>query len=386
MNIMNVKKILAVVALSSAMLACNNKEVKGKFSLQGNIKNLEDQQVYLEQLFFTQQQPQVLDTGIIKNGKFEVGAIASEDGLYRIRFEKMNSGFIFINDKPTINFTADIKDVSLQGPDFNTPANNTLKKLLLNIEGQRSTLVSTSKKIDSLKSLPGSDSILLAESKTLSGLTDNFNKFIVKYIDTVQQPVVALFALGYTQSIDPAVLNTIVPKMVNRFPGHQGIVGIVTQFNEMLVENNKPAPAKTSAPTIGSVAPDFTMNDTEGKPFTLSQLKGKYVLVDFWASWCGPCRGENPNVVAAYNQFKNKNFTILGVSLDDNKEKWLQAIKADKLKWKQVSDLKGWENATVSLYGYDGIPYNVLLDPHGKIIATSLRESALQAKLMEVLK
>ena len=383
---MNVKKILAVVALSSAMLACNNKEVKGKFTLQGNIKNLEDQQVYLEQLFFTQQQPQVLDTGVIKNGKFEVVAIASEDGLYRIRFEKMNSGFIFINDKPTINFTADIKDVSLQGPDFNTPANNTLKNLLLNIEGQRSTLVSTSKKIDSLKSLPGSDSILMAESKTLSGLTDNFNKFIVKYIDTVSQPVVALFALGYTQSIDPAVLNTIVPKMVNRFPGHQGIVGIVTQFNEMLVENNKPAPAKTSAPTIGSMAPDFTMNDTEGKPFTLSQLKGKYVLVDFWASWCGPCRGENPNVVAAYNQFKNKNFTILGVSLDENKEKWLQAIKADKLKWKQVSDLKGWENATVSLYGYDGIPYNVLIDPQGKIIATSLRESALQEKLLEILK
>ena len=383
---MNVKKILAVVALSSAMLACNNKEVKGKFTLQGNIKNLEDQQVYLEQLFFTQQQPQVLDTGVIKNGKFEVVAIASEDGLYRIRFEKMNSGFIFINDKPTINFTADIKDVSLQGPDFNTPANNTLKELLLNIEGQRSTLVSTSKKIDNLKSLPGSDSILMAESKTLSGLTDNFNKFIVKYIDTVSQPVVALFALGYTQSIDPAVLNTIVPKMVNRFPGHQGIVGIVTQFNEMLVENNKPAPAKTSAPTIGSMAPDFTMNDTEGKPFTLSQLKGKYVLVDFWASWCGPCRGENPNVVAAYNQFKNKNFTILGVSLDENKEKWLQAIKADKLKWKQVSDLKGWENATVSLYGYDGIPYNVLIDPQGKIIATSLRESALQEKLLEILK
>ena len=383
---MNVKKILAVVALSSAMLACNNKEVKGKFTLQGNIKNLEDQQVYLEQLFFTQQQPQVLDTGVIKNGKFEVVAIASEDGLYRIRFEKMNSGFIFINDKPTINFTADIKDVSLQGPDFNTPANNTLKNLLLNIEGQRSTLVSTSKKIDNLKSLPGSDSILMAESKTLSGLTDNFNKFIVKYIDTVSQPVVALFALGYTQSIDPAVLNTIVPKMVNRFPGHQGIVGIVTQFNEMLVENNKPAPAKTSAPTIGSMAPDFTMNDTEGKPFTLSQLKGKYVLVDFWASWCGPCRGENPNVVAAYNQFKNKNFTILGVSLDENKEKWLQAIKADKLKWKQVSDLKGWENATVSLYGYDGIPYNVLIDPQGKIIATSLRESALQEKLLEILK
>ena len=383
---MKIKRMLAVIAVSSAMLACNNKEEKGKFTLEGNIKNLEDQQVYLEQLFFTQQQPQVLDTGVIKNGKFEVGSIASEDGLYRIRFEKMNSGFIFINDKPSINFTADINDVSLKGPAFNTPANNALKNLLLNIEGQRTTLVSTSKKIDSLKSIPNSDSILIAESKSLSALTDKFNKFIVKYIDTVSQPVVALFALGYTQSINPAELNRVIPKLVNRFPGHQGIVGIVSQFNEMLVENNKPAPAKSAAPAIGSIAPDFTMNDTEGKPFKLSQLKGKYVLVDFWASWCGPCRGENPNVVAAYNQFKDKNFTILGVSLDDNKEKWLQAIKADNLNWKQVSDLKGWENETVPLYGYDGIPYNVLLDPQGKIIATSLRESALQAKLMEVLK
>ena len=153
----------------------------------------------------------------------------------------------------------------------------------------------------------------------------------------------------------------------------------------MITEQNKPAPAKTGVPGVGSIAPDFTMADTSGKPFTLSQLKGKYVLVDFWASWCGPCRGENPNLVAAYNKFKDKNFTVLGVSLDDNKEKWLQAIKTDKLAWKQVSDLKGWENATVSMYGYDGIPYNVLIDPSGKIIATSLREAALQATLAKVL-
>ena len=134
------------------------------------------------------------------------------------------------------------------------------------------------------------------------------------------------------------------------------------------------------------MAPDITMNDTEGKPFSLSSLKGKYVLVDFWASWCGPCRGENPNIVEAYNKFKDKNFTILGVSLDEDKDAWLKAIKDDNLTWKQISDLKGWNNAAVPLYGFDAIPYNVLVDPEGKIIATSLRGSTLQLFLAKTLK
>jgi thiol-disulfide isomerase/thioredoxin len=128
------------------------------------------------------------------------------------------------------------------------------------------------------------------------------------------------------------------------------------------------------------------MNDISGKPFSLSQLRGKYVLVDFWASWCGPCRGENPNVVAAYNQYKDKNFTVLGVSLDDDKTGWMNAIAEDKLEWIQISDLKKWRSSVVTSYGFDGIPYNVLVDPQGKIIANNLRGPALQNKLAEVLK
>ncbi len=143
--------------------------------------------------------------------------------------------------------------------------------------------------------------------------------------------------------------------------------------------------AKVTA--VGSVAPNFTQNDVNGQPVSLSSFKGKFVLIDFWASWCGPCRQENPNVVKAYNKYKNKKFTVLGVSLDrpDARNSWLAAIKNDGLVWTQVSDLKFWNNEVAQLYNITAIPANFLLDPEGRIIARDLRGEDLDKKLAEVL-
>ena len=162
--------------------------------------------------------------------------------------------------------------------------------------------------------------------------------------------------------------------MVNKFPGNNDIVNIKTSIESQIKKS-----------WIGKQAPEISLPDTEGKKISLSSYRGKYVLVDFWASWCGPCRRENPTVVEAHNRFRNKNFTVLGVSLDRQKEAWEKAIVDDNLNWTHISDLKYWQSEVVPVYRIESIPFNVLVDPDGKIVAENLRGTALDQKLSEIL-
>ncbi len=161
---------------------------------------------------------------------------------------------------------------------------------------------------------------------------------------------------------------------------------IQQRFQEIQKKNAEESAGDEGGVAIGKTIPDFEQTDVDGKMINIQSYRGKYVLVDFWASWCGPCRGENPNVVNAYNRFKDKNFTVLGVSLDKSKEPWIQAINKDGLVWKHVSDLQGWSNSVAQKFGITSIPQNYLIDPNGIVIGKNLRGAALEAKLESILK
>jgi peroxiredoxin len=365
----NIFTSLIIAAVLISAVSCNKKKIDG-YTIEGTVTGADTGWVFLKK----REEGKMItaDSVQIKEGKFAFAGKLDLPEMFYLKLNNVDGAFPFFVENAAL-----ILKVYADSLDKSIATGSAAHDLYTGFQKDEMVYNIKMEELygDYMQAKEAHDSVgVKMVEKEYDSVQNAQSKFTKEYILKNGKSVVAAYlaisnAYAYSledlksinKAMDASIANSVyVKKLAER---------------EMILNTVQP----------GQPAPEFTMNDTIGKPVTLSSFKGKLVLVDFWASWCSPCRAENPNVVAAFKKYNSKGFTVLGVSLDTDKSKWFDAVAKDGLTWTHVSDLIGWDNAAAKQYGVMSIPANFLVDKEGKIVASDLRGEALQNKLKELL-
>lgn len=364
------KSILWVAAGMMTLAACQK---QAGYTIQGTVEGVADgDTVYLQN--FENNNLVKIDSAIVKNGTFEfkgqADSIVKSSYVTYMKNDKRMLTLLFV-ENGNIKVALNEKDSQVSG----TPCNDTYQNFMTSYKsiGEELKAIYTKAQQDSTLTAEQRDSLMtLLDEKQEQGM----DKVYQTISDCIETPVGVHLLVSFASSFDIEKVEPLLNKIPAAYANDEGVVAL---------KEHAATVAKTA---VGKKFIDFEMNTPEGKSVKLSDFisKNKYTLIDFWASWCGPCRQEMPNVVAAYKEFKAKGFGIVGVSLDNNLESWKKAIKDLNITWAQMSDLKGWQCEGAALYGVRAIPATVLVAQEGTIVARNLRGDELKAKLAELMK